>query len=58
MSQPKDYDDFDEFEDHPQSRTKQRGRTADYDKKRRRAERILEEARLRDLLGFDIDYQD
>ena len=33
-------------------------RTADYEKKRRRAERILEQARLRDMLGFDIDYQD
>ena len=58
MSQSKEYDEYDEFDDQPQARNKPRGRSADYDKKRRRAERILEQARLRDLLGFDIDYQD
>ena len=37
---------------------KQHGRSIDYDKKRRRAERILEQTRLRELLGMDIDYSD
>jgi len=58
MSQSKEYDDYDDFDDNSQSRSKPRGRSADYEKKRRRAERILEQARLRDMLGFDIDYQD
>ncbi|MCD8523422.1 MAG: hypothetical protein LRY66_04165 [Saccharospirillaceae bacterium] len=58
MSQPQEYDDFEDLDDQPQSRGKAKGRSVDYDKKRRRAERILEQARLRDLLGFDIDYQD
>lgn len=58
MSQPQDYEDFDDLDDQSQSRSKPKGRSVDYDKKRRRAERILEQARLRDLLGFDIDYQD
>lgn len=59
MSQTSLYDEYDEIDDQPSSRNaKNRGRSADYDKKRRRAERILEQARLRELLGYDIDYQD
>jgi len=56
MSQKKDYDEYDDFDDIAQAKAKARGRSADYDKKRRRAERILEQARLRDMLGYDIDY--
>ncbi len=59
MSQASLYDEYDEIDDQPSSRNaKNRARSADYDKKRRRAERILEQARLRELLGYDIDYQD
>lgn len=59
MSQTSLYDEYDELDDQPNGRNaKNRGRSADYDKKRRRAERILEQARLRELLGYDIDYQD
>lgn len=58
MNQKYQDDDFDTMDDSQQNRQKPRGRSADYDKKRRRAERILEQARLRDLLGFDIDYED
>ncbi|MDK2778805.1 MAG: hypothetical protein KYX62_14205 [Pseudomonadota bacterium] len=56
MGQSKEYDEFDDLDDQLQRRKQKR--TADYEKKRRRAERILEQARLRDMLGFDIDYQD
>lgn len=59
MSQASLYDEYDDIDEQPNSRnSKTRGRSADYDKKRRRAERILEQARLRELLGYDIDYQD
>src|SRR5690606_40491392 len=59
MSQTSLYDEYDEIDDQPSSRNaKTRARSADYDKKRRRAEHILEQARLRELLGYDIDYQD
>ena len=34
------------------------GRSIDYEKKRRRAERILEQSRIRELLGMNIDYFD
>lgn len=37
---------------------KNHGRSLDYEKKRRRAERILEESRIRELLGMNIDYYD
>lgn len=59
MSQNSQYDDYDDIDEQPSGRnSKTRGRSADYDKKRRRAERILEQARLRELLGYDIDYED
>ncbi|UZK02776.1 PA3496 family putative envelope integrity protein [Venatoribacter cucullus] len=59
MSQASLYDEYDDIDEQPNSRnSKTRDRSADYDKKRRRAERILEQARLRELLGYDIDYQD
>ena len=59
MSQNSQYEDYDEIDEQPNGRNnKPRGRSADYDKKRRRAERILEQARLRELLGYDIDYED
>lgn len=38
--------------------TRTRGRSQDFEEKRRRAERILEQARIRELLGYDVDYQD
>lgn len=37
---------------------KHHGRSIDYEKKRRRAERILEQTRIREHLGIDIDYFD
>lgn len=49
--------EHDEYEDEAPSR-KPSGKSADYDKKRRRAERILEQARIREFLGMDIDYFD
>lgn len=30
----------------------------DYEAKKRRAEHILEQARLREMFGYDIDYED
>ena len=45
----------DERDDSEQGSTKVKGRSDDYDKKRKRAEKILEQARIRELLGFDID---
>lgn len=57
MSQVHEDIDFDELEDRPLVR-KQRQRSDDYDKKRRRAESILEQARLREQLGFDVDFPD
>lgn len=50
-------DDIEQDDEQAQAK-KVKGRTADYESKRRRAERILEQARLRDLLGFDVDYND
>ncbi|MCY0964222.1 hypothetical protein [Parathalassolituus penaei] len=57
MSQTFDEHDIDDFDERPMMR-KARQRSEDYDKKRRRAESILEQARLRELLGFDVDYPD
>lgn len=45
-------------EESDQPARKPQGKSIDYDKKRRRAERILEQARIRELLGMDIDYYD
>ena len=56
MSNRKEQDEYEDYDDFTQAKAKARGRSADYDKKRRRAERILEQARLRDMLGYDIDY--
>ena len=58
MSQPLEKEDYSEFDDEQERGAKTRGRSQDYEKKRRRAERILEQARLRDLLGYDVDYDD
>jgi hypothetical protein len=58
MSQQREYTEYYEFDDLPNSRSKHRGRSADYDKKRRRAERILEQTRLRELFGYDVEYDD
>lgn len=49
--------EYNDYEDDSKVQPK-RGRSIDYEKKKRRAERILEQARLRDLLGYDVDYQD
>lgn len=57
MSQTFDEHDIDDFDERPMMR-KARQRSEDYDKKRRRAESILEQARLREQLGFDVDYPD
>ena len=57
MSQVHEDIDFDELEDRPLVK-KQRQRSEEYDKKRRRAESILEQARLREQLGFDVDFPD
>lgn len=38
--------------------SKPKGRSPDYEAKKRRAERILEQARIRELLGYDVDYYD
>ena len=40
------------------SSTKVRGRSHEFEEKRRRAERILEQAKIRELLGYDVDYYD
>lgn len=58
MSQPLEKEDYSEFDGEQERGVKGRGRSQDYEKKRRRAERILEQARLRDLLGYDVDYDD
>lgn len=58
MTKNVEHDEFDEFDDESSSKGKMKGRSADYDKKRRRAEKILEQARLRDLFGYDIEYED
>lgn len=47
-----------EDEEAPAKANKQRGRSPDYEQKKRRAERILEQARIRELLGYDVDYYD
>lgn len=54
----RDEEDYEEAERDSQSRSKEKdkGHSADYEKKRKRAEMILEKARLRELLGYDIDY--
>ncbi|MAD46239.1 MAG: hypothetical protein CMI02_06465 [Oceanospirillaceae bacterium] len=58
MSSRKEHHNDEYFDDVSQAKIKARGRSADYEKKRRRAERILEQARLRDMLGYDVDYPD
>lgn len=50
-------DDYEE-ESRPAKVTKLRGRSPEYEQKKRRAERILEQARIRELLGYDVDYYD
>lgn len=53
----KDEDDY--ADDEPAVKaSKARGRSPDYEQKKRRAERILEQARIRELLGYDVDYYD
>ena len=57
MSQTFDEHEIDDFDDQPTAR-KTRQHSEDFDRKRRRAEAILEQARLREQLGFDVDYPD
>ncbi|TNC91589.1 hypothetical protein [Thalassolituus sp.] len=52
------FDDDNWSDDQGWPERKPQGRSMDYDKKRRRAERILEQSRIRELLGMDIDYSD
>lgn len=57
MSQPYEENHQEEFEENPLLR-KTRQRSDEYDRKRRRAESILEKARIREQLGFDVDFPD
>lgn len=57
MSQPYEENHQEEFEENPLLR-KARQRSDEYDRKRRRAESILEKARIREQLGFDVDFPD
>lgn len=53
-----EYDYEEEGAEAPVKVNKARGRSPDYEQKKRRAERILEQARIRELLGYDVDYYD
>lgn len=59
-AQQLDYEDYEEadVESAEDKAQQKRGRSADYEKKRRRAEHILEQARLRELFGYDVDFED
>ncbi|MEN9464789.1 MAG: hypothetical protein RL217_970 [Pseudomonadota bacterium] len=53
------HQDHEDFEDESAEKSaKVKGRSQDYEQKRRRAEKILEQARLKNLLGYDIDLDD
>lgn len=62
-AQQLDYDDYDEVdaeetvEAEDKAQTK-RGRSIEFENKKRRAERILEQSRLREMFGYDVDYED
>lgn len=58
MGQTYKDEDYYEEDETPAKAAKSRGRSADYEQKKRRAERILEQARIRELLGYDVDYYD
>ncbi len=62
-AQQLDYDDYEEVdadevveaEEKVQSK---RARSIEFENKKRRAERILEQSRLREMFGYDVDYED
>lgn len=58
MGQTYKDEEYDDEEEAPAKANKIRGRSPDYEQKKRRAERILEQARIRELLGYDVDYYD
>lgn len=60
-----EFDDYDDAEidssdqvEIEEKTSSKRSRSIDFESKKRRAERILEQARLRELLGYDVDYDD
>lgn len=60
-----DFDDYDDVEidsdaevETEEKTQSKRSRSIEFESKKRRAERILEQARLRELLGYDVDYED
>lgn len=59
MSSNEREQDYEDFEDEGAEKSaKVKGRSQDFEHKRRRAEKILEQARLKNLLGYDIDLDD
>ncbi|HUH57147.1 MAG TPA: hypothetical protein VL020_01360 [Pseudomonadales bacterium] len=62
-AQQLDYDDYEEIDAEEVQETEEkasnkRGRSIDFEMKKRRAERILEQSRLREMFGYDVDYED
>ncbi len=55
-AQQLDYNDYEDFEAEEKVSTK-RSRSIDFEKKKRRAEQILEKARLREMFGYDVDFE-
>lgn len=58
MSDDQHHDHEDYEDESAEKSAKAKGRSQDYEQKRRRAEKILEQARLKNLLGYDIDLDD
>lgn len=61
-AQQLDYDDYEEDAEEVQEveekASSKRGRSIDFEMKKRRAERILEQSRLREMFGYDVDFED
>ncbi|WP_221800054.1 hypothetical protein [Oceanobacter mangrovi] len=57
---PEILDDADpsELEESSEIKRVARGKSADYERKKRHAESIIERKRLAEMLGFDVDFPD